>query len=99
MVTSTRKRSSDRLKTRYIGKPGGQIQDRVQAVGPARFGVVTVDCAKRRSKWMLCDFYGKVIVEPIKVEHRADGLKAMTDYVNAACQTVGSVEIRSSLSK
>jgi hypothetical protein len=33
-----------------------------------QFGIVSVDCAKARFKWMLCDFYGKV-VPPISVEH------------------------------
>jgi transposase len=41
----------------------------VEKVGPQRFGVVAVDCAKARSKWMLCDFYGKVLVPPREVEH------------------------------
>jgi hypothetical protein len=39
---------------RFIG--AGKIQERVQAVGPEHFGVVAVDCAKRRSKGMLCSF-------------------------------------------
>jgi len=33
------------------------------------------DCAK--SKWMLCDFYGKVIIEPTEVKHDAGSLGAM----------------------
>ena len=69
MVAKTKKRNSTGSKKRFIGKPTGQIQERVQAVGPEHFGVVAVDCAKRRSKWMLCDFFGKVIVEPTSVEH------------------------------
>ena len=60
-----------------MGKPAGTIQERVQVVGPEHFGVVSVDCAKRRSNWMLCDFYGKVIIEPTTVEHNAGALKAM----------------------
>ena len=64
MVTKTKKRKSTGSKKRFIGKPTGQIQERVQAVGPEHFGIVAVDCAKRRSKWMLCNFYGKVIIEP-----------------------------------
>ncbi len=76
MVTKTKKRRSTGSKKRFIGKPNGQIQEWVQAVGPAQFGVVTVDCAKRRSKWMLCNFFGKVIIEPTSVEHTAGGLRA-----------------------
>lgn len=56
MITRSKKRKSAGSKKRFIGKPTGQIQERVQAVGPQHFGVVAVDCAKRRSKWMLCDF-------------------------------------------
>jgi len=78
-------RTSAGLGKRWIGKPAGRIQERVQAAGPERFGVVAVDCAKRRSKWMLCDFYGKVLVEPTSVEHTAGGLSAMTRRVAEAC--------------
>ncbi|VAW72678.1 hypothetical protein MNBD_GAMMA15-1138, partial [hydrothermal vent metagenome] len=73
-------------KKRYIGKPGGIIQDRVQEVRPERFAIIAVDCAKRRSKWMLCDFFGRVIIEPTNVEHNAGSLRAMTDHIKAACQ-------------
>ncbi|MEO2018458.1 MAG: hypothetical protein ABGZ53_29255 [Fuerstiella sp.] len=89
MVTKTRKRKSTSSKKRFIGKPTGQLQERVQAVGPEHFGVVAVDCGKRRSKWMLCDFYGRVIVEPTPVEHTAGGLKVMTQRVTEACRTEG----------
>jgi len=41
----------------------------VQQVGPEHFGIVAIDCAKARSKWMLCDFYGKVLVPPTVVAH------------------------------
>ena len=89
MVTKTRKRKSTGSKKRFIGKPTGQIQQRVQAVGPQHFGVVAVDCAKRRSKWMLCDFFGKVILEPLTVEHTTGGLQMMTQLAAAACQAEG----------
>jgi transposase len=89
MVTRTKKRKSAGSKKRFIGKPTGRIQERVQAVGPEHFGVVSVDCAKRRSKWMLCNFYGKVLVEPTTVEHTAGGLWAMTQLVAEACRSEG----------
>jgi transposase len=92
MVTKTKKRKSTGGKKRFIGKPTGQIQERVQAVGPEHFGIVAVDCAKRRSKWMLCNFYGKVIIEPTSVEHTAGGLRAMTQSVADACQAEGLTE-------
>jgi transposase len=89
MVTKTRKRKSTGTKKRFIGKPTGQIQQRVQVVGPEHFGIVAVDCAKRRSKWMLCDFYGRVVIEPTKVEHDRGSLQAMTQLVAAACEAEG----------
>jgi transposase len=86
MVTKTRKRKSTGPKKRFIGKPRGQIQDRVQAVGPEHFGVVAVDCAKRRSKWMLCNFYGEVLIEPTTVEHTTGGLRTMTQFASEVCR-------------
>ena len=89
MLTRIKKRKSRGSKKRFIGKPHGQIQERVQAVGPEHFGIVAVDCAKRRSKWMLCNFYGKVIVEPTTVEHTAGGLRSMTQLVAEVCREEG----------
>lgn len=89
MVTKTKNRKSAAPKNRFIGKPKGLVQDRVKAVGPEHFGVVTVDCAKRRSKWMLCDFYGKVIIEPSNVEHTSGTLRTMTQRVSDACKSCG----------
>jgi transposase len=86
MVTKTRKRKFAGSKKRFVGKPTGQIQERVQAVGPEHFGIVAVDCAKRRSKWMLCNFYGKVVIEPTSVEHTTGGLRAMTQHIAEVCQ-------------
>lgn len=89
MVTGLKKRKVAGSKKRFIGKPTGQIQQRVQAAGPERFGIVSVDCAKRRSKWMLCNFYGKVLIEPTVVEHTTGGLWAMTQRVTEFCQAEG----------
>lgn len=89
MGTATKKRKSTGSKKRFIGRLSGQIQERVLAVSPEHFGVVSVDCAKRRSKWMLSDFYGKVIVEPTAVEHTAGGLRVMTQFVTEACRQAG----------
>ena len=61
----------------------------MQVVGPERFGIVSVDCAKRRSKWMLCNSYGKVIIEPTTVEHTNGALRVMTQFVAEACKSEG----------
>ncbi len=71
-VTKNGKASRRSTKRRgYISTPLGVIQPRVEKVGPERFGIVAVDCAKARSKWMMCDFYGKVTVPPTVVQHIA----------------------------
>ena len=88
MVTRSKKRKLAGAK-RFIGKPTGQIQERVEAVSPECFGIVAVDCAKRRSKWMLCDFYGKVLIEPSRVEHTSGALRMMTQLVREAFQSEG----------
>jgi len=89
MGIGTKQRKSTGSKRRFIGKPTGLFQERVQAASPEHFGVVSVDCAKRRSKWMLSDYYGQVIVEPTTVEHTAGGLRAMTQFVMEACRQAG----------
>ena len=70
----------------------GVIQERVQKATPQRFGIVSVDCAKRRSKWLLCDYFGRVIIEPTIVEHNAGCLAALTQQVQAACEAEGIVD-------
>jgi len=73
MATKSKKSARPNTKKRYIGRPGGIIQERVQNARPERFAIIAVDCAKRRSTWMLCDFFGRVIIEPTNVEHNAGG--------------------------
>lgn len=89
---STRKGKKRSSKRRYIGKPTGVIQQRVQEATPQRFGIVSVDCAKRRSKWLLCNYFGRVIIEPTTVEHNAGCLAAMTQQVRIACEAEGIVD-------
>jgi transposase len=62
-------RSSRTGRLEFVQKPRGLLHPRVQAVGPEHFGVVCVDCAKARSKWMLCDFYGNILIPPQEVNH------------------------------
>lgn len=72
---SKRRRKSRANRRIHLNKPGGVIDKRVEAAGPARFGIVSIDCAKARSKWMLCDFYGNVFVQPAEVEHHQSGFR------------------------
>jgi hypothetical protein len=60
------------------------IQPRVQRVGPEHFGIVSVDCAKARFKWMLCDFYGRVLIPPTTVEHNRPELDLTIARLQAA---------------
>ena len=92
MVTkrnSRRSRKSRKIGIEALGKPNGVIHPRVQAVGPERFGVVAVDCAKAQSKWMLCDFYGRVLVPPTVVEHQRAPLEMATLQLREAIEQHG----------
>ena len=83
------KRRSQAFVQAVLGKPSGVIQPRVQQVGPERFGIVSVDCAKDRSKWMLCDFYGRVLVPPTVVEHQRNQLQMAILMLRKAIETEG----------
>lgn len=81
------KRSSKTSRSRaaeFLQKPRGVLHPRVQQVGPEHFGIVSVDCAKARSKWMLADFYGKVLVPPTEVAHNRIELDAAVAQARAA---------------
>lgn len=75
--------SRNRRKARRysLQKPRGVIHPRVQAVGPEHFGFLCVDCAKARSKIMLADFYGRVLIQPTTVTHDRFGLDAFQQSV------------------
>src|SRR5580658_10208365 len=79
---STKKSRSQAAE--FLQKPRGVIHPRVQKVGPEHFGIVSVDCAKARSKWMLADFYGKVLIPPTPVEHTRKGIDAMMQLIREA---------------
>jgi transposase len=66
------RRAAGSPKEVVLGKPRGVISPRVQVVGPEHFAIVAIDCAKNRSKWMLTDFYGRLLIGPTVVEHRSD---------------------------
>lgn len=90
--TKQRSRKQGQRPKLYVRCPKGVIQPRVEKVGPDRFGIVAVDCAKARSKWMLCNFYGKVIVPPTVVEHNSVGLKAAVEAVQEAVSKAGLLD-------
>lgn len=89
MSTATRskgKKGGKNGQRRFVQKPRGVIHPRVQKVGPEHFGIVCFDCAKARSKWMLCDFYGNVLIEPSVLTH------ARGDFDTAVMQLREAIE-------
>jgi transposase len=80
-VRSSRRRGRNKI---LVQKPRGQFTHRVQAVGPEHFGIVTVDCAKARSKFMLADFFGNVHVPPTLVAHTQGDLQAAIERIRRA---------------
>jgi transposase len=85
MTTSrSQRRPSRRRAQAQIGKPRGVLHPRVQQVGPDHFGIVCFDCAKVRSKFLLADFYGKVLLPPTVVAHHRPDLEAAVAQVRQA---------------
>src|SRR4029077_9865567 len=70
----TRRPKSSRRPSASVGKPRGMFHPRVQQVGPEHFGILCFDCAKRRSKFLLADFYGRVLIPPTEVAHNRPDL-------------------------
>jgi len=89
MATKSNSRKTGATVPVRLGKANGIIQPRVQAAGPERFGVAAVDCAKARSKWMLCDFYGRVLIPPRLVEHGRTQLQLAAVELREACERYG----------
>jgi len=84
MATAARSRKSSRAF--FVHKPQGQINHRVQSVGPEHFGIVSVDCAKMRSKFFLCDFFGNVLIRPTVLPHTQADLQAAVTLVRQTMQ-------------
>jgi transposase len=83
----TRRRPARRRSAETVGKPHGVLHPRVQQVGPEHFGIVCVDCAKARSKFLLADFYGRVLLPPATVAHSRPDLDAAVAQVRQAFAT------------
>src|SRR3954471_1003881 len=90
---ATKVKSSGRKSRRYldVAKPSGSLHPRVQKATPEHFGIVAVDCAKARSKWMLADFYGRILVEPTSVEHTRQGFQRA---IAALRQAIANKDLR-----
>jgi hypothetical protein len=90
-TAKTDKKSKNRRSKAFalavIGKPSGVIQPHVQEAGPEHFGIVSIDCAKARSKWFFGNFYGRILVEPSVVEHRHGDFQNAIKILKLAIQT------------
>ena len=86
-TTRTRKRLSTRRPAPNVGKPHGVLHPRVQQVGPEHFGIVCFDCHKASSKFLLADFYGRVLLPPTVVAHNRHDLDAAVAQVRLAFAT------------
>jgi hypothetical protein len=82
--TRTRRPSSRRRPPTALGKPRGVLHPRVQQVGPEHFGIVCFDCAKVRSKFLLADFYGRLLLPPTLVAHTRPALDAAVTQIRQA---------------
>ena len=86
-MVSSRSAVRRRRSTRpLVPHPADAIHERVEAVGPARFGIVTVDCAKASSRWQLANFYGHILIPPTTVAHRSDAFDAVIHRIREAQQ-------------
>jgi transposase len=83
MATFPPRRRSRRTRSHaaLLQKPNGVIHPRVQAVGPEHFAIVAVDPAKARSRWMMTDFYGNILIEPTTLEHHASGFREAVELI------------------
>jgi transposase len=83
------KTARGRKKLVFVQKPTGRLTPRVQAVGPDHFGIIAVDPAKSRSCYMLCNFYGDVLIEPAYVAHTRGELHAAIDRIRQTLRQHG----------
>ena len=86
VTTRCRNRPGRRRIPSSVGKPRGVLHPRVQHVGPDHFGIVCFDCAKVRSKFLLADFYGRLLVPPTIVSHTRPALEAAVAQIRQAFQ-------------
>src|SRR4051812_6643084 len=86
MSRSTTARAAKTAKGFQLQKPHGQLVPRVQLVGPEHFGIVAIDCAKARSRYLLTDFYGRVFLQPTTVEHTRGDFQAALQRLQQARQ-------------
>jgi transposase len=80
----SRSRASAGRRPDSVLKHRGAFHPRVQLVGPEHFGIVCFDCAKARSKFLLADFFGRILIPPTTVEHNRPQLGHAIALVRSA---------------
>src|SRR5262249_622415 len=84
-MSSTRgKKRSRARRPATVHKPKGAFHSRVQQVGADHFGIVCVDTPRRRSKWLLADFLGTLLVPPPFLDHTRAALDEAVAAIRAA---------------
>jgi transposase len=78
------KRPRARRYDKSVAKLRGVLHPRVQKVGAEHFGIVCFDPAKARSKFLVADFYGRVLVPPTHVGHNRPALEAAVAGIRQA---------------
>lgn len=66
---ATRSKANSRLNPHTWQKPHGTLVGRVSRVGAEHFAIVCIDPAKKRSAWMMADYFGTLLIEPRTLEH------------------------------
>jgi transposase len=84
MALKSQSKNRRKARRHVVHRPRGVVHPRVLAVGPEHFAFVCVDCAKARSKLMLADFYGRVLLEPTTVEHNQHGFETVIKSIRDA---------------
>ncbi len=91
MAIASRQRARRFRRFLSTAKPTGSLHPRVLKAAPEHFGIVAVDCAKARSKWMLADFYGRILIPPTPVEHTCRGFQAA---ITELCRAITAHDLR-----
>jgi transposase len=83
MATQRKHRSSAPHRP-TLHKPRGYFHDRVQRAGPDHFGLACFDCHKDYTRWMLADFFGKLLLPPQRLAHNRHALDDATRQLRQA---------------
>jgi transposase len=84
-MTSSRPSRRKPARAKFLlQKPNGDLSPRVQAVGPEHFGMLAMDCAKARSRYLLSNFYGRILLEPTTLEHQRGAFHEAIDRIRQA---------------